>query len=66
MWYYQGQNFSSNGETGTVTAIAGKWTYVAMGFGSGSGDGNRNIYNFQIADFNNTGVYLSFDNITLF
>lgn len=66
MWYYQAKNFGSNGETGTVTAIAGKWTYVAMGFGSGSGDGNRNIYNFQIADFNNTGVYLSFDNITLF
>ncbi len=66
MWYYQAKNFGSNGETGSVTAIAGKWTYVAMGFGSGSGDGNRNIFNFQIADFNKTGVYLSFDNITLF
>lgn len=66
MWYYQGTNFGSNGETGSVTAKAGQWTYVAMGFGSGSGDGNRTIYNFQIADFNNTGTYLTFDNIYLF
>ncbi len=66
MWYYQAASFGSNGETGTVTAKAGQWTYVAMGFGSGSGDGNRTIYNFQIADFNNTGAYLSFDNIALF
>jgi len=51
-----------------VTALAGQWTYVAMGFGikSGSTYNNRTIYNFQIADFNNYGVYLSFDNITLF
>ena len=39
---------------------------LAMGIGSGSGDGTRTIYNFQIADFTNSGVYLSFDNIYLF
>ena len=43
-------------------AVAG----LAMGFGSGSGDGTRTIYNFQIADFTNSGVDLSFDNIYLF
>ena len=66
MWYYQGTDFGSNGETGSVIAKAGKWTYLAMGFGSGTGDGNRNVYNFQIADFTNSGAYLSFDNIYLF
>lgn len=66
MWYYLATGLNSNGETGSVTAKAGQWTYVAMGFGSGSGDGNRTIYNFQIADFNNTGTYLTFDNIYLF
>ena len=60
MWGYKAVNFGSNFETGTVVATAGQWTYVAMGFTSAS------IYNFQIADFNNTGVYLSFDNIALF
>ena len=66
MWYYQGTNFSSNGETDSVTAKANGWTYVAMGFGSGSGDGNRTVYNFQIADFTSSNVALSFDNIYLF
>ena len=59
MWGYKSTNLPSNNnfETGSVTAKANQWTYVAMGFTSAS------IYNFQIADFNNTGVYLSFDNI---
>lgn len=60
MWGYKATNFGSNFETGTVTAKAGQWTYVAMGFTEAS------VYNWQIADFNNTGVYLSFDNIALF
>jgi len=60
MWGYKAVNFGSNFETGSVTAKAGQWAYVAMGFDSAA------IYNFQIADFNNTGVYLSFDNIALF
>lgn len=60
MWGYKANNFGSNFETGSVTAIAGQWTYVAMGFTSAS------IYNWQIADFNNTGTYLTFDNIYLF
>ena len=60
MWGYKGTNFGSNFETGSVTATAGQWTYVAMGFTEAA------IYNFQIADFNNTGVYLSFDNIYIF
>lgn len=65
MWYYQATNLGSNGETGSVTAKAGQWTYVAMGFGTEQG-ANRNIYNFQIADFTKSGAYLSFDNIYLF
>ena len=60
MWCYRGTSFGNNYETGSVTAKAGQWTYVAMGFTSAA------IYNFQIADFNNTGVYLTFDNIYLF
>ena len=64
MWVYKAANFGSNAETGSVTAKAGQWTYVAMGFGDQVG--SSPIYNFQIADFNNTGIYLSFDNIVLF
>lgn len=60
MWGYKANGFGSNFETGSVTALANSWTYVAMGFTKAS------IYNFQIADFNSTGVYLSFDNIYLF
>ena len=60
MWGYKAKNFGSNFETGSVTAKKGQWTYVAMGFTSAA------IYNFQIADFNNTGAYLSFDNIYFF
>ena len=60
MWGYKAKGFGSNFETGSVKAIAGQWTYLAMGFTSAA------IYNWQIADFNNTGVYLSFDNIALF
>ena len=59
MWGYKAKNFGTNFEVTAVTAVAGQWTYVAMGFTSAS------IYNFQIADFNNTGTYLSFDNIVL-
>lgn len=57
MWGFKGASLASNFETGTVTAKANQWTYVAMGFTTAS------IYNFQIADFTNSGVYLSFDNI---
>lgn len=60
MWGYKAKNFGSYFETGSVTAKKGQWTYVAMGFTSAA------IYNFQIADFNNTGAYLSFDNIYFF
>jgi len=60
MWGYKAGSFGSNFETGSVTAKAGQWTYLAMGFTSAA------IYNFQIADFNNTGTYLTFDNIYLF
>ena len=70
MWYYQATNFGSNGETGSVTAKAGQWTYLAMGFGP-DGGGNRTVYNFQIAVFHDegndpSGTYLTFDNIALF
>ena len=60
MWGYRGTGLSSNFETGSVTAIAGQWTYLQMGFTSAT------IYNWQIADFQNTGVYLTFDEICLF
>ena len=63
MWYYRAASFGSNGETGSVVAKASGWTYVAMGFGE---IGSSPIYNFQIADFTNSGQYLTFDNIYLF
>ena len=68
MWYYLAANLNSNGETGSVTAKAGQWTYVAMGFGIQNGNEftPRTIYNFQIADFTNSGAYLSFDDILFF
>lgn len=68
MWYYEAASLGSNGETGNVVAKAGQWTYVAMGFGKEVDDTyiNRTIYNFQIADFTSSGVFLSFDNIALF
>lgn len=60
MWIYKGSGLSSGAEIGSVTAIANGWTYCAMGFGQAS------IYNFQIADFTNSGTYFTFDNIILF
>lgn len=60
MWYYASAGLTGGAEIGSVTAKAGQWTYVAMGFGT------HTIYNFQIADFTNSGAYLSFDNIYLF
>lgn len=60
MWIYKGAGLTSNAELGNVTAVAGQWTYCRMGFTKAS------IYNFQIADFNNSGVALVFDNIVLF
>lgn len=65
MWYYTAAGLTGAGETGSVTAKAGGWTYVAMGFGTNDGQA-RNLYNFQIADFTNKGVAMTFDNIVLF
>ena len=59
-WVYKGTGLTSGAEIGAVTAAANSWTYCKMGFTQAK------IYNFQIADFNNTGVYLTFDNIILF
>lgn len=61
MWYYKSAGLSGAGETGTVTAKANSWTYCAMGFNPGA-----SIYNFQIADFTNSGTYFTFDDISLF
>lgn len=60
MWIYKATGMQSNAEIGNVTAKAGGWTYCRMGFTSAK------IYNFQIADFNKTGVALVFDNLCLF
>lgn len=60
MYYYQATGLNDYGSAGTVVAKANQWTYVASWFGT------KNIYNFQITDVYNTGVYLSFDNITFF
>ena len=62
LWIYAATNFGSNSEivNGGVTATAGQWTFIRMGFSS------QTIYNFQLADFTNSGTYLSFDNICVF
>ena len=44
LWIYKAANLGSNAEIGSVTAKAGQWTWVCMGFGS-----KYTIYNFQIA-----------------
>ena len=44
---------------GSVTAIAGQWTYLRMGF-------DKTIYNFQVLDNTNTGTALVYDNIALY
>lgn len=64
-WVYKAASFGSNAEIGGVTAKAGQWTFVCMGFNDFV-YGTNTLYNFQIADFTNSGVYLSFDNICLF
>ena len=66
MFVYKSTGLSNFAEQGTVTAKAGQWTYCAMGLCDGTNPLTSPIYNIQIADFNNTGVYLSFDNIALF
>ena len=64
-WYYKAKNLQSNGEITNpddnyyAVAKPNCWSYVSLGF-------NASIYNFQIADFNSSGVALSFDNIYLF
>lgn len=63
IWGYRAANLGSNFEVtdGVGTpAVAGQWTFIRIGFTSGT------IYNFQIADFTKSGVYLSFDNIAIF
>ena len=68
MFMYKTQGLKTgsdnNFEIGGVTAKANGWTYVAMGFGTQTGYAAS--YNFQIADFNNSNVFLTFDNIYLF
>ena len=62
MWGYRETGLKSNFEieASPRVANANSWTYIALYFGS------YNIYNFQIADFTNSGVYMSFDNIYIF
>ena len=61
VWVYKATSFGSNEELTGPTAKAHSWVYYQMGFTS-----KVIIYNFQLADFNNSGVYLTFDNIILF
>lgn len=60
IWVYKGTSFGSNAEIGSLTAEANGWTYCQMGFTSAK------IYNFQIANFNNSSAALTYDNIILF
>ena len=62
VWVYTSNNFATNAEviSGGFSIAANGWTYCSVGYSSST------IYNFQIADFTNSGVYLTFDNIYLF
>ena len=60
MWGYKGTGLSSNFETANITARSNQWTFINMYFEE------KTIYNWQIADFQNTGVYLTFDEICFF
>ena len=66
IWIYKGTGMNNNAEQGGMVAKAGQWSYYSMGFCDGSNALTDPIYNFQIADFTNSGVFLSFDNIALF
>ena len=57
MWMYLGTGHTSSKEIGSHVAKANQWTYCFIGFNS------LMTYNFQIADFTNSGVALIFDNI---
>lgn len=59
-WIYKGASFGSNAEIGSVTAKANGWSFCVMGFTTAT------IYNFQIADFNSTGINLTYDDIFLY
>ena len=62
LWVYKGTGLSNNAElvNGGVKLNANGWTYVRVG------TNNASIYNFQIGDFSNSGVDLTFDNICMF
>ncbi len=59
-WIYKASNLGSNEQIGSVYAEPNTWSYCVMGFGQ------KTIYNFQIADFTNSGAAFTFDNIVLF
>ena len=62
MWIYKAANLGSNAEIASSAGVefAPGWTYYRIGFTEAK------IYNIQIADFSNSGVNLTFDNIAIF
>ena len=59
-WVYKATGLNSAAEIGAKTATANKWTFVQIGYT------RANIYNFQLADFTNSGVALAYDNIAIY
>ena len=60
-WVYKGTGYSSNVEvSGNVPASAHQWTFLSLGFTQAA------VYNFQLADFTNSGVALAYDNISIY
>ena len=60
-WVYKGTGYSSNVEvSGNVPAAAHQWTFLSLGFTQAA------VYNFQLADFTNSGVALAYDNISIY
>lgn len=65
-WMFIGADLNNGKEQGNVTAVAGQWTYVRMGFASGNDPISYQVRNFSLADFTKSGATLTFDNIALF
>ena len=70
IWIYRSTGLTNHAEltNGTnsdsrTTAKAGQWTHISIDLFDNLFPAGTKVYNFQIADFGNTGVALSFDNI---
>ena len=68
IWIYKATGLNSNQELTPDTGVAINtegWTFIQYGV-AGYLTGDARMYNFQIADFTNSGVTLTYDNICVY